>query len=420
VIGYYLLGLMLLTGLIHFVAYRITIRYDRLGNLQPIKSLWRYQLTLFIQGLAVLVAAMTMMALVYFLIMLIIQAYEDHYATQRNLYNAFATMSLPDLMLWLWGWIGGYDSGIFPQSTVGKILVVFPPLIGLFSAAWVIFSIWRNMIARKVAEQRGSFVTPLNNHILMCGWNEKARGIIFGLTAHHAPERKKVVVIAEMDDERPLEKYHFPKGMVHYYRGDSADSRALEAAHVDRASAALILAGEKKKHAKNIGSVLTTLAIKRLNPGIFTAAELRHNENIHKFQACDIDALVFAETIIYRLAAQACFNPQAVSWFFDMITHDEHAEYYAMPWGGLLKSDMRLVAGQMLQNKKSLCSLGKAVRLLSHAINRRRSVTDQFKDITPTELGSVLARHGIALVAVYHGKRLGTDHARILVQHTFG
>ncbi|HID46591.1 MAG TPA: TAXI family TRAP transporter solute-binding subunit, partial [Chromatiaceae bacterium] len=325
-IAYYLLALALLFVFVQLFAHALTTRCDRLGNLKPIRSLWRYRMTLLIQGLAVLIATLTMMALMYFLIMLFIQYHEGRYATTHNLYNPFAIMSIPELLLWLWNWIGGYDSGVFPQSTPGKILVVFPPLIGLFSIGWLVFSIWKDAIGRRVAEQMGAFVPPLENHILICGWNEKARGIIFGLTTPYAPERKKVVVIAEIDEETPLKKFGFPRGMVHYCRGDSSDTKALEAAHVENASAALILAGDKKKHAKNIGSVLTTLAIKRLHANTFAVAELRHQENTEKFEDCGVDALVYGESIIYRLAAQACFNPLATGWFFDMITHDEHAE----------------------------------------------------------------------------------------------
>ena len=415
-ISYYLLGLILITLLVHYFAHHVTTRYDRLGNLQPIKCLWRYQLTLLLQGVAVLVAMLTVMALVYFAIMLTIQYYEGRYATEHNLYNQFATMGIPDLMLWLWGWIGGYDSGVFPQSTIGKILVVFPPLVGLFSIAWLVFSVWRDVVGRKVAEQKGAFVSPLKNHVLICGWNEKARGIIFGLTTSYAPERKKVVVIAEMEEAKPLEEFNFPKGMVHYYRGDSSDSKALEAAHASNASAALILAGEKKKQAGNIGSVLTTLAIKQQSHHVFTVAELRHQENIQKFEACDIDALVFAETIIFRLAAQACFNPLAVSWFFDMITHDEQAEMYAMPWGVLMDNDVLQVAKELFLQQKGLSSLRKAVHFIFAAKGLGKNKASEYP-LTVSQLRHVLAQQGISLVAVFH--MLEGEETKVMVQHTF-
>ncbi len=416
-IGYYLLALIVIAILVQYFSHILTTRCDRLGNLQPIKSMWRYQLTLFLQGFAVLVATLTVMALAYFIIMLVIQYYEGRYATENNLYNQFVTMTIPDLMLWLWGWIGGYNSRAFPQSTIGKILAVFPPLVGIFFVVWFVFSIWRDIISRRVAKQKGFFVHPLKNHIIICGWNEKARGIIFGLTSPYVPQRKKIVVIAEMDDEKPLEKYNFPKNMVYYYRGDSSDTKALEASHITQANVALILAGEKKKHARNIGSVLTTLAIKNLNPNVFTIAELRHIENQQNFETCDIDALVFAETIIYRLAAQACFNPLAVSWFFDMITHDEHVELYAMPWKTVIKNDLLRAAVEVFQQKKTLSSLYNTLKLLVHmavfSIGRRRWLDS----INPTKLCEILARRGISLIAIYHAGK--NDHNTALVQHTF-
>ena len=415
-ISYYLLALGLVTGLVQYASLRLATRYDRLGNPQPISSRWRYQLNIFIQGLSVLVGIMAVMALFYFIIMLVIRQNEEHYAIVNNLYNPFATMSIPDLMLWLWGWIGGYEDGIFPRSTVGRILVVFPPLLGLFSILWFAFRIWRDMVGRKLAEQQGAFVTPLRNHILICGWNEKARGIIFGLTTTYAPERKKIVVIAEIDEERPLEKYNFPKGMVHYYRGDSSDSKALESAHVSNASAALILADERKKIAGNIGSVLTTLAIKRLSPGVFTAAELRHRENIQKFEACRIDALVFAETIVYRLAAQACFNPLAISWLFDMITHDEHSELYALPVCKLVDRRPLHTALELFRQKRTLSSAVKSLRLFLRMSFGAGQVRVLGTDVRT--LSNNLIRQGISMVGVYHKGR-ETDRKKTLVESVF-
>ena len=415
-ITYYLFGLGIITLLVQYASLRLATRYDRLGNLQPINSRWRYQLNIFIQGLAVLVGILAVMALTYFLIMLVIRQHEENYAIANNLYNPFATMSIPDLMLWLWGWIGGYENGIFPRSTIGRILVVFPPLFGLFSILWFVFRIWRDMVGRKLLEQQGAFVTPLRNHILICGWNEKVRGIVFGLTTTYAPERKKIVVIAEIDEERPLQKYNFPKGMVYYYRGDSSDRKALESAHVSTASAALILAGEKKRNAKNIGSVLTTLAIKRINPGIFTAAELRHRENIQKFQACRIDALVFAETIVYRLAAQACFNPLAISWLFDMITHDEHVELYAHPVRKFVERQPLHTAIELFRHKRTFFSAVKSLRLYLRM--KFGSDTSSVLRMDVRTLADCLIRQGISMVGVYHKHKDDAQKA-VLVESVF-
>ena len=415
-IVYYLLGLGTVTLLIQYASFRLVIRYDRMGNLQPFNSRWHYRVNIFIQGLSVLVGILAFIALFYFFIMLIIQQHEESYAIANNLYNPFATMSIPELMLWLWGWIGGYENGIFPRSTIGRILVVFPPLLGLFSMIWFAFRIWRDMVGRKLLEQQGAFVTPLRNHILLCGWNEKVRGIVFGLTTEYAPERKKVVVIAEIDEERPLEKYNFPKGMVYYCRGDSSDTKALESAHVSTASAALILAGEKKKKAKNIGSVLTTLAIKKINSKIFTAAELRHHENIQKFQACHIDSLVFAETIVYRLAAQSCFNPLAISWLFDMITHDEHVELYAQPVHTFVGRQPFHTAIELFHQKRTLSSAIKCVRLYLRM--KFSFVPHKLLHMDASELAECLLQEGIAMEGIYH-KHKKDEQKTSLLENTF-
>ncbi len=429
-----------------FISHKWTYEYDRLGNLETAKGLWRYRLMLIGQSLGVFVATCAGVALIYFAIIMAIQHFEVRYATDHGIYNPFATMTIPDAALWLWGWIGGHEGNIFPKSTEGKILVIFPTFVGIFSIVYMGFRYWRDIVARKVAEQKGTFVLPIKDHVLICGWNEMAPGIITGLTTPSAPEQKNVVVIAEMDDEKPLEKYNFLKGCVYYYRGDSSDHNALKNSHAQKASAALILAGDKKAKTNNIGSVLTTLAIKKLKNedkkthnifrliisriqkllfgdqqevDIFTVAELRYKENIKNFEACNIDALVHAETIIFRLAAQACINKNAISLIFDMITHDEHSALYAMPVSTIYDHNFSRVFRKVSANKRFGYFSNESRRFFVRTVLSRFGQQSWLlsEQTTPTELRTILARKGISLIAVDHRKK--PTNISAMVEPTF-
>ncbi|MEW6608125.1 MAG: hypothetical protein AB1414_11885 [bacterium] len=189
-------------------------------------------------------------------------------------------------------------------------------------------------------EKKGLRVRYLKNHIIICGWNTRVPGIIRDLTGPYVPERKRIIVIAEMDDEYPLQDYKFNPNYVFYCRGESSSLEILKKAHLQNADKVLVMAGQKKLASENIRSVLTTLAVKNFYKDIVkdkgngkkisVFAELIFEKNKRLFDLSQIDKLVSLDVIREKFATEACINKGVTDLLLDLLTHNERDNLYSI------------------------------------------------------------------------------------------
>ena len=130
-------------------------------------------------------------------------------------------------------------------------------------------------------------------------------------------------------------KYCFDSRLVQYCRGDYADYHILKKACVPSASTAIVVAGNRKVAQNNLGSVLTTIALRHENPDIFIAAELYYSENAKYFQSSGADAIVNPSLISNRLIAISSLYPAVAEFVMDALTDDDHSEIYAISFADI-------------------------------------------------------------------------------------
>ncbi len=324
-------------------AHRITSGYDRLGNIRVGGGTWRYRLAAHISRATVFVLVAVVFIALTVVLVAAIRYFEMDYARQMNIDNAFANVDFGDTLLWMFMFMGAGEPGdIFPLSMPGKILATILPFLGITSMLGLFFMTVERRRRLSAERKRGTVTSDVQDHVLVCGWNEKVPGLIYALTNKEAPERKKVVIVAELEGDMPLERYNFDPGLVSYCRGDSADRGALERAHVGNAEAAVVVAGLRKRKGRNIRSVLSVMALKAAyeknkasggagGKDLFVAAEMIYDRNQVYFEASQVDAVVPSEVIADRMAALCCTSPSIVDYMLDMFTYDEHAEIYSIP-----------------------------------------------------------------------------------------
>ena len=266
-------------------------------------------------------------------VVLSIQQFEASYAKSLNIENRFASISFLDALLWMFTFMAsGFNTqDMFPESPMGQIVVAMLALFGIAAPLGAVYSGVEYTRQRKLRIRNGNQVyNKLSGHVLVCGWNDKAAGLVYSLTGDDAPYKHTVVVVAEADQEFPLERYGFDQRLVHYCRGDSADYDALRRANAHTAQVAIILAGERKVAQKNIGSVLTAIALKKENPDIFIASELLYEENLSYFEAVGTNAIVSSRLFIERIMSVVSRHEHVVEFILDALTHDQHSEVYAV------------------------------------------------------------------------------------------
>lgn len=273
---------------------------------------------------------------------LVIQHYDAEYARELNVDSSFSEVSFQEALIWMFLFMSsGHSGDIFPISPIGQVLVGAMPLVGILTMLGFFYTLFENQRKLRIERMRGSIVRKVDDHVLICGWNEKVPGLIYGLTSKDAPRKRHIVVVAEMDSETPFSGYSFNHKYVSYCRGDSADQEVLEKAQAKNATDAVIVAGIKKQSNRNLSSILTILTLKQRfktvsncdatdNTGLFITAEMAYNENRDLFLSCGANAIIPPDLILDRLLACSCLGGYLPDFLLDIMTHDDHSEIYSM------------------------------------------------------------------------------------------
>ena len=257
---------------------------------------------------------------------------EQIHANSENIQSQFLDLNFVDSLMWLFSYIssGFTTQGVYPISTVGQIIVSILAIAGVLGPFTAIIFLLNTANKRAQRKFMGLGSTSFKNHVLLCGWNEKASGIIYTLTGQDVDERKKVVVIGELDSDNPFEAYNFDPKFVSFVRGAPSDLSSLNRANAKDASAAIILADLAASEEKNADSVLTAMHIRRANSDIHICSELEYEENSDLFKACGSDVVIDAHNIITRLAATAISSPEIIDYVLDTVSYHNFDELYSV------------------------------------------------------------------------------------------
>lgn len=338
---YYIIpGLLMLFWLVRRAQKSCDI-YDCLGNIGPNRNSLIYKISKFVASSGTYLYALIAFSLIVVSLVLIIQYFDFIYAQELNIHSPFSEIEFGEALLWMFLFISsGHSGDIFPISPTGQVVVGIMPIIGFMTILGFLFLIFERKRKLRLDRMRGTLVKDVSDHVLICGWNEKVPGLIYGLTSNDVPQRRQVVVIAELDEDAPLSEYAFDHNYVSYCRGDSADLTTLRKAHAEKATDAIVVAGVKKQANKNLRSILSILSLrsrfsyigkeKRDKSGIFISAEMTYSENRDLFVSCGADAIVQSDTIMNRLISSSCFSDYIPDFLLDILTHDDYSEIYSV------------------------------------------------------------------------------------------
>ncbi|MES9971549.1 MAG: TAXI family TRAP transporter solute-binding subunit [Candidatus Thiodiazotropha sp.] len=245
---------------------------------------------------------------------LLILHLENSHSALTGAYNDFAGRDFSELFTWIVSMssMGGiYSQSITQNSVLGQGITAFIPFVSYGSALFLFVQHLMQKSQLRELEEQGIYVPHLSDHIIICGWNSRAPSIIREITAPNSwVKSKKVVVIAEFEEEKPLKKYNFRRDYVYYCRGISSDYDKLKMAKVENSTGSLVLADPKKLSSQNTRGLMTVIGINSLskeNHSIIT--ELHFTDNNEKFKLSGANKIVPLDSIKSRLFTHACIYP---------------------------------------------------------------------------------------------------------------
>ncbi|MGE0710308.1 MAG: ion transporter [Planctomycetota bacterium] len=183
-----------------------------------------------------------------------------------------------------------------PKTTVGRAIVLAVMFGGLTTFAiftGIVTALMVNRLKRRMEIDDMDRFT-LNGHIVICGWNRLVPLIISEIIGTPGHGETAIVVVADIE-EPPPEVSQGGTGRVFFVRGDYTKPAVLESARVRFADRAIVVAdttihrGDQDRDAR---TVLAALMIERMNPQIYTCAELLNVDNEPHLRAAGIEEVV--------------------------------------------------------------------------------------------------------------------------------
>jgi len=163
-----------------------------------------------------------------------------------------------------------------PATTAGRIIIMLMVVVNVVLVALVSATIASYLVTRRLKEGMGLEKLSMRNHLILCGWNANAEGILRHLAMFEEKRLPTVMVNSLPEEEASVIVATYPSMELKWVTGDHTHEVVLERAAARSARAAIILADYSLHDADKSDerAILTTLALKSLNPDIIVSAQV--------------------------------------------------------------------------------------------------------------------------------------------------
>jgi len=237
-----------------------------------------------------------------------------------------------------------------PRTVYGFIVTLAVMLGGLTLFATftgVVTAIVVNRL-RGGLEQFEMDLEELNQHTLVCGYNRACRLIIEELQTDSEIRRRGIVVITEGDVRDRFEHTEVDLSRVHLIRGDWTHSDVLTRCGAERAGIAVVLADRTRDLSdqdRDARTLLAALTLERINPRIFTCAELLNSQNEANLKLAGIDEVIARDKYTGSMIAAGARSLGIVGVLKELLTSKWGNQFYKVDlpeaWSGRTVAEVR-------------------------------------------------------------------------------
>jgi len=162
----------------------------------------------------------------------------------------------------------------------------------------------------------------LEKHIIICGWwPETTERVVKELQAAEEYSYTNILLISDKKDfaATNLKNLGIKTGRVFLIEGDFTDPAVLKRANISTAKIAIVLAdksGGRSNRDMDARTVLTALTVERLNPDVYTCAELLDPEYESHMAIGQVDQVVVGGYFSGLIAANAAMNKNLIPFLY--------------------------------------------------------------------------------------------------------
>ena len=172
----------------------------------------------------------------------------------------------------------------------------------------------------------------LQDHIVICGWNSKAEIILREFAASSFGEKRMIVAVTEWEHEPPALPKELESRVV-FYNEDFTRIAALEHVGIHRASTCIILSdvsSNRSEQDADARTILAALTVEKLNPAVYTCAELLNPSYGSHLQMGHVNDYVVSGEYAAYLLAQAAMNRGLMDVFSELLTYQKGNQFYRL------------------------------------------------------------------------------------------
>lgn len=226
--------------------------------------------------------------------------------------------------------------GAYPKTHAGRIITLVVVLAGL-----TLFAVFTGVVSAFMVQRLQSVMSiknfdldELRNHIILCGWNRSAPLVLQELQTDPQTRHAPIVIVAELEQLPLSELRGVDQNRLYFYSGDYTRIDVLEKVQIYHASRAILLADTSRPRSdqdRDARTVLAALTMEKLNPTIYTCAQLLDRNNNVQLQAAGVEDVVVADEMAGHLIGNAVRNQGAMDVFAELLTVQVGNQFYRLP-----------------------------------------------------------------------------------------
>ena len=245
--------------------------------------------------------------------------------------------SIDESLWWsLLSLIAGEPIGGSPDSAFGKFMMVAIMLGGL-----TVFAMFTGVVSavmvkrlRSEMEVKSMEIEDITEHIIICGWNRLAP-LLF-LEFHNDPKmsERPIVVVGEFGERDILELAGAHRQWVYPLNGDPTRFEILEQAGAKRANFSILLADKlisRSDQDRDARTILTALTLEKMNPDIYTMAELLSSEGVNHLKIAGVEEVIISDEIASNMIASSIRNCGMMTMVEELFSARFGHQFYKLP-----------------------------------------------------------------------------------------
>ncbi|WP_226529164.1 potassium channel family protein [Metabacillus niabensis] len=238
-----------------------------------------------------------------------------------------------------------------PQTYVGRGIAMLMILAGASFVTAYFASVSTAAIKRQHSYLEGRVRFTGKNHVVLIGWNEKAKEMVESLQT--VKPFKQIVLIDESLKESPLIEN------VHFIKGNPIHDDTLLKAKVLEADAAIITADQhKNEQDADMCSILVLLAVKGINPQLYCVIEILTEQQTNNATRAGADEIIKTYKLTSHLMMSSYLAKSGLSSFHSEFNPANGNSFKVIPadqW--LIGKTFKEVSYELLKNESILIGI---------------------------------------------------------------